>query len=47
MNEILRQIRNELLGIDVPVEKPREVFRQFSLTELGLEKPLSPYKRRK
>ncbi|MDD3602012.1 MAG: hypothetical protein PHZ17_01695 [Sulfurovum sp.] len=47
MYEKLRRIRKELLGIDAPVMKSREVFRQISLKDLGREKPSSPSKRRK
>lgn len=47
MNEKLRQIRKELFGIDEPVTKPREIFRQISLKEIGREKPSFPSKRRK
>lgn len=47
MYEKLRQIRKELFGTDVPVTKPREVFRQISLKNFGREKPSSHSKRRK
>lgn len=47
MYEKLRRIRKELFGIDAPVTKSREVFRQISLKDLGREIPFPPSKRRK